>query len=114
MHNSMRSVNRPTMHLPYRLGLIILLLTGFFAADAQTGVPQKFSYSTQITDILGNVIPNRFVRMRATLRVGSQWGPSQYCEIDTGTTNRQGIFTVVIGGGSIVSGNFSTVPWSSG
>jgi len=92
---------------------IALLL--FFANDLSAqAVPQRFNYSTQVTDAAGLPITNRFIRMRATLHTGSGTGPITYVEIDTGTTSKIGIFTVVIGGGSIQQGSFLNIPWASG
>jgi hypothetical protein len=95
--------------------LLLLVLVGFAASlNAQvSAVPQKFNYSTQVTDSLGAPIAGRFISMRATLHNGSGTGPAVYCEIDTATTSATGIFTVVIGGGAIMSGSFSGIPWAN-
>ncbi|MBS1622946.1 MAG: hypothetical protein JST83_02930 [Bacteroidetes bacterium] len=92
-----------------------LLFTCYLTlASAQTtGVPQRFSYTTQVTDSAGNPVANTLVTMRATLTTGSPTGPAVYTEINSGMTSPAGIFTIVVGGGLVLHGNISSVPWVS-
>ncbi|MBS1618120.1 MAG: hypothetical protein JST76_06355 [Bacteroidetes bacterium] len=85
----------------------------FLGWSQTTGVPQKFSYTTQVTDSSGNPVANTFVTMRATLTTGSPTGPSVYTEINSGITSPAGIFTIVVGGGLVQNGNIGSVPWVS-
>ena len=57
-------------------------------------------------------MPGQHVNVRFSFRSDSINGPVAYRETDTVTSSPMGIFTVVIGGGNIVSGNFSNLTWA--
>ena len=57
-------------------------------------------------------MPNQHINVRFSLRADSLTGPVAYRETDTVTSNPLGIFTVVIGGGNIVNGNFGNLQWA--
>jgi hypothetical protein len=100
----------------YRKILFALLAVAISAqaVSAQsTGVPQQFNYATQVTDSTGLPIANTTVNMLVTLTSGSPTGPVVYSETNLGTTTPGGIFVVVVGGGIAISGNITTVPWTS-
>jgi len=94
--------------------VVLVFMVGIASVRSQTtGVPQKFNYTTQVTDSLGIAIANTLVNMKLTLTTGSPTGPIVYSEIISGTTSPTGIFTVVVGGGTVISGNIGSVPWTS-
>jgi len=101
-----------------KLSLWTAAVFTFFASttNAQTsaGVPQAFPYSSQVRDASGNILANQFINLRITMHTGSTTGPAVYIETDTVTTSPNGIFSVVVGGGTIVSGRFDSIPWSVG
>lgn len=84
------------------------------SASSSTGVPQRFAFSSLIRDPYQGVLASQLINLQFTLHSGGALGPVVYVETDTVTTSPQGIFTVVIGGGSIVSGRFDSIPWESG
>lgn len=89
--------------------LIYLLCA--FATMAQA--PQKFNYQAVARNAVGAVLPNQNVKIRASILDGSSTGTSQYSETHSATTNQLGLFNLAIGGGTVVSGNFSNVTWAS-
>lgn len=93
-----------------------LLLT--LHVDAQTstnrGVPQAFPYSSQVRDANGNILANQTINLRISMRSGSPDGPIAYREVNPTVTSPNGIFSVVVGGGTIVEGNFDSIPWVAG
>jgi Collagen triple helix repeat (20 copies) len=94
-------------------GLLVtscLLLTLMNEAIAQ--IPQAINYQAVARNAAGNVIPNQLVALRLSVLDGSS-GPVLYSERDTTTTNQFGLFTVKIGVGQALSGNFSSIPWGS-
>ena len=71
--------------------------------------PQGFSYQTVVRDNSGNPITNQQVKFRFTILQNST---SVYVETDTVTTNDFGLVNLVIGEGTVVSGDFSSIDWS--
>lgn len=102
-------------HVTLLAALVVLCLAQLHAQiDSKTGVPQAFPYSSQIRDAQGALLTDRFIALRVTMHSGAPDGPAVYVEIDTTTTSPTGIFTVVVGGGSVISGSFDSIPWMSG
>lgn len=102
-------------HVTLLAALLIMFLAPVRAQiDSRTGVPQAFPYSSQIRDANGALITDRFISLRVTMRTGTPDGPPVYVEVDTTTTSPTGIFTVVIGGGTILQGSFDSIPWMDG
>lgn len=92
---------------------IILALT--LSVFAQP--PQKMSYQCVVRDKDGVLLSKQLVGMRTTILQGSVIQLVVYQETYNFTaTNANGLLTVEIGSGkpTIVSGQFSSIPWSSG
>jgi len=87
-----------------QITLLAILLVAF-TSIAQTG----FNYKALITNN-GNVLSNHNVSIKFTILQGST---SVYQEIQTTTTDTNGIVTVNIGEGTAVSGNFTTIDWAT-
>ena len=79
---------------------------------AQT--PQTFNYQGILRDSLGKAIPSKNVTIKASILNGSASGSVVYSETHSVTTGTQGLFNLAIGGGSVVSGTFSQIPWDTG
>lgn len=89
--------------------LSVLLMTVFAFAQA----PQMFNYQGVARDNSGNVLANQNISLRLSIISGTPGGTTEYSETQSVTTNQFGLFTVAIGNGSLVSGNFNTIAWSS-
>jgi hypothetical protein len=92
------------------LSLIVLIFT--ITAFAQ--VPNKMSYQAVIRNTSNNLVINQTVGMRISILQNSPTGTSVYTETQTATTNTNGLISLEIGGGTVVSGNFSTIDWGNG
>ncbi len=108
--------HNPYMKKAHYIFLILITCLGLnlnaqLATSVTSGIPQKFSYSSQVRDANEEILANQFISLRFTIRSGSQGGAAIYVETDTTTTSPNGIFTVVIGGGSILSGKFDSIQW---
>jgi len=79
---------------------------------AQT--PQKLSYQAVVRNTSGVLASGQTVGMRISILQGSATGTAVYVETHKTTTNVNGLATVIIGAGSVVSGNFATIDWASG
>lgn len=93
--------------------LIIALLCSACFIPAIAQPPQAFNYQAVARNNSGAAISNQAVRLRLSILDGSSTGPSQYVETHQVTTNQQGLFSLAIGNGSQVSGNFSAITWGS-
>src|SRR6056297_1375400 len=94
-----------------------LLTAGLFQpqqACAQT--PEKMSYQAVIRDSDDNLIVNTSVGMQISILEGSASGTEVYVERQFPTTNNNGLVSIEIGSSdaTIVSGDFTTIDWSTG
>lgn len=86
----------------------------FFAFAVTAQSPQKFNYQAVARNAQGAILSTQNVKIRASILHGSSNGTSQYSETHNATTSQLGLFTLAIGGGTVVSGNFANVTWASG
>lgn len=90
--------------------LLVLLLTSFqFFAQA----PEKMSYQAVIRDASDALLVSTSVGMQISILQGSAAGTAVYVETQTPTTNANGLISIEIGSGSVVSGTFNTIDWST-
>lgn len=89
--------------------LIILIATVAFAQ-----VPQGISYQAIALNGSGNPVVNAPVGVRLSVLNTSASGTVVYQETQTKTTNAQGLFNLIIGQGTAVTGTFSTIDWANG
>lgn len=90
--------------------LIVLFL--FVSSFAQA--PQKMSYQTVIRDGSNTLISNTIVGIRISVLQGSLTGIAVYEETHAPTTNANGLASLEIGAGTIVTGTFAGIDWSAG
>jgi len=88
----------------------VTLLTA--SVFAQT--PNKMSYQAVIRDNSNALVTNQIVGMQISILQGSANGTAVYAETQTPTTNTNGLVSLEIGGGTVVSGNFATINWANG
>jgi len=90
--------------------IITLLLTATAFAQA----PQKMSYQAVIRNSSNALIKSALVNMRISIIQGSPTGTVVYVETQLKSTNDNGLVSVEVGTGTVVSGIFSTINWASG
>ncbi|WBV59379.1 collagen-like protein [Chryseobacterium camelliae] len=90
------------------MGIVI----GSHMAFAQ--VPEKMSYQAIIRNAGGQVLPNQSIAIKASILQGSPAGAAVYSERLTGNTNTNGLITLEIGSGTVLTGTFNTINWSTG
>ncbi len=89
---------------------VIIALTISIVAQS----PQKMSYQAVVRNTSGVLQANQAVGMKISILQGSATGTPVYVETQTTTTNANGLVTLEIGSGTIVSGTFSGIDWSNG
>ncbi|WP_052172354.1 MopE-related protein [Psychroserpens jangbogonensis] len=87
--------------------LITLLVTAITFAQA----PEKMSYQAVVRDTGNAIVSNQAVGMQISILQGTT---AVYVETQTPTTNANGLVSIQIGMGSVVSGDFSAIDWSAG
>lgn len=92
---------------------ILVVLFWFFCIGLFSQSPQKINYQGIARDASGNIITTS-IGLKFEIFQGSPGGTLVYEETNNQTPSSAGIFTAAIGGGSIVSGNFSTINWANG
>jgi hypothetical protein len=86
-----------------------IIVTTFAMAQA----PEKMSYQAVVRNAANALVTNQTVGIRISLLQGSASGTAVYVETQTPTSNANGLVSIEIGTGSVVSGTFSTIDWSS-
>ena len=87
--------------------LLVMSMTIF----AQT--PQKMSYQAVIRNAANDLIVSQTVGMQISILQGSDTGTAVYVETQTPTSNVNGLVSLEIGAGTLLSGNFTTIDWVS-
>ena len=90
----------------------VAIMAMILVAEAQA--PEKFSYQSVIRDAAGNLVANEPVGVRISILQYSPDGSAVYSETHYRATNANGLVTMEIGAGTVVSGTFSNIDWASG
>ncbi len=92
--------------------MVLITLTVYFST-VKAHVPEKLSYQAVIRDENNQLVRDTNVGMRISILRGSATGTAVYIETHTPMTNANGLVTIEIGTGNVVSGNFSTIDWAN-
>ena len=94
----------------------LILITAIFLVTMLSfaQAPEKMSYQAIIRNASGQFLQNQNVGVKVSVLQGSASGTVAYSERLTGTTNANGLLSLEIGSGAIISGIFNTIDWSSG
>ncbi len=95
----------------YTLLVAILLL---ISQNIRAQSPDLLSYQSVIRDGSNQLVTNQNVGIRISILQGSITGVSVYIETHTITTNANGLVSLQIGGGTVVSGSMSGIDWGNG
>jgi hypothetical protein len=72
------------------------------------------SFQAVVRDEAGQLVTTSPVGMRISVIQGSENGAAVFVETHAAQTNSNGLTTLAIGGGSVVSGSFSGIDWLNG
>ena len=87
-----------------------LLMTASVFAQA----PEKMSYQAVVRDGSNALVTSTAVGMQISILQGSASGTAVYVETQTPSTNANGLVSLEIGSGTVVSGTFATIDWANG
>lgn len=76
--------------------------------------PQRMSYQAVVRNVNGNLVTSANVGVRISILKGTSEGLAVYSETHSTGTNANGLVTLQIGGGDVVSGDFANIDWSDG
>src|SRR5574344_2487641 len=87
----------------------VLLTASVFAQS-----PNKMSYQAVIRDASDILVTDTQIGMQISILQGSTSGTAVYVETQEPTTNTNGLVSLEIGAGTVVSGDFLTIDWANG
>ena len=93
---------------------LFFLGLSLFALNTFAQAPEKMSYQAVVRNTTNNLVTNQPVGMQISILQGSATGTAVYVETQTPTSNANGLVSIEIGGGSVVSGNMATINWANG
>ena len=88
---------------------VLLLSVGAFAQ-----APQQISYQAVVRNSSNVLVTNSTVGIAISIVKDSANGTAVYSELQTATTNANGLFSIIIGNGLFASGSISAINWGSG
>ncbi len=91
-----------------------LLLAVLLTASVFAQTPEKMSYQAVIRNSENTLITGQVVGMQISIMQGAADGTTVYSETQTPTSNTNGLVSIEIGNGTVVSGDFTTIDWANG
>ncbi|MGG7552338.1 beta strand repeat-containing protein [Chryseobacterium arthrosphaerae] len=88
------------------------ILSGLFMGLSQA--PEKMSYQAVIRNGSGQLLSNQSIAVRVSILQGSPAGAEIYAERLTGNTNANGLVSLEIGTGTVITGTFASINWPVG
>lgn len=89
----------------------ILVLVLFVNMSFSQNTNSTFNYSEIARNATGEPLANAAVQVQIAIHFGSKTNLANYIENHTASTDNNGKFTVVIGEGTPISGDYSNLPW---
>ncbi|MBK9250127.1 MAG: tail fiber domain-containing protein [Ignavibacteria bacterium] len=94
--------------------ILTLIITVMTASSMFAQAPNKMSYQAVIRNSSNALIVTKIVGIKISILQTTSSGAVVFVETHTPQTNANGLATLEIGGGSVVSGSFSGIDWSQG
>jgi uncharacterized protein (TIGR02145 family) len=91
-----------------------LISATLLSLNLMAQAPQKMSYQAVIRNSSDALVANQQIGMKVSILKDSENSVSVYSETHTTTTNQNGLVAIAIGGGNVLSGDFSKINWGSG
>ena len=94
--------------------LYILVAAAMITATTFAQAPSKMSYQAVVRDASDVLVTNQAVGMQVSILQGSFTGTPAYVETHSPSTNINGLVSIEIGSGTVVSGTFNSIDWGNG
>ena len=106
--NLLKSLKTSQMKKNY----LLLVLSILFTINIFAQTPEKLSYQAVVRDNGDNIMSTQSVGMQISILEGPSKTPV-YIETQVPTTNMNGLISIEIGMGSVVTGDFTTIDWAN-
>ena len=93
---------------------LFCFLLNSFALSIWAQTPQKLSYQAVLRDAGNALLTSTNLGVEVSVLQGGANGSIVYSESHNTSTNTQGLFTLEIGSGYVISGSFSAINWANG
>ncbi len=93
--------------------IFTILLAVLITASVFAQSPEKMSYQAVIRDVSDNLITSTNIGMQISILQSSAGGTAVYVERHFPTTNANGLVSLEIGTGTIITGDFTTIDWAN-
>ena len=94
--------------------VMLIIAVAFLPKQSSAQSPQKMSYQAIIRNSSNVLQTNVQVGIRISILQGIASGPAVYVETQTPSTNANGLISIEIGGGLVISGTFASIDWANG
>ncbi len=94
--------------------ILVSVFVCLFSLHALAQAPDKMSYQAVVRDNANALVVDKVVSMRISILRGSASGTAVYVETQSPRSNTNGLVTLEIGAGTVVSGSFAGLNWSTG
>ncbi len=91
-----------------------LLSAVLVSASLWAQAPQSFSYQAVVRGANNVLVIDKVVGMKVSILQGSENGTVVYSESHSSKSNSNGLVSVAIGNGNVLSGVFANIDWSNG
>ena len=91
--------------------VIVLAITLWSTLCMHAQAPEKMNYQAVIRDASNTLVINQAVGIQISILQTSDTGPAVYVETHSPMTNINGLVSLEIGAGMVISGSFSTSLW---
>jgi hypothetical protein len=105
----MKKIINKSALLPIIILAHLLINTSIFAQ-----APQKMSYQAVLRNTTGALVSSTSVGMQISILQGTATGTAVYTETQNASTNVNGLVSLEIGVGTVVSGTFAGINWANG
>ena len=96
------------------IAAVAIYCTLFNYIQAEAQAPAKFNYQGVARNASGQPLASQALGLRLSIRDLNAAGTILYQETHTVNTNAYGLYSVAVGGGSVVSGAMGDVNWGAG
>jgi hypothetical protein len=93
--------------------IITIAAALFLTVSLWAQSPEKMSYQAVVRNSSDALVTSAAVGMQISILQGGATGTAVYVETQTPTTNANGLVSLEIGAGTVVSGDFTTIDWAN-
>ncbi|MDY0143450.1 MAG: FISUMP domain-containing protein [Bacteroidales bacterium] len=97
----------------FKAAIIITLINLFIIPSVFAQSPDKISYQAVIRNSSNQLVTDQAIGMKISILQNSESGTPIYVETQAPTSNANGLISIKIGGGTVVTGIFTDIDWAN-